>query len=121
MLADGCGCTSGGKSLSKRIFQGWALRCKQLGAGFCDVHIVFKADPELTTDVDSRLVAESHVRLQKGGIAPHQIRPLVPIHSHAMAHTMSKELVVRPIARAGNDFSCRCIHGLTLATRTRCL
>jgi len=97
-----------------------ALRRKQLGAVFRYPHIVLEANTELITDVDPGLIAEGHTGLQFQGIAAHEIRPFVTVHSNTVANTVSEKVVVWPEARLLNYFASRCIYSLALDTRFGC-
>src|SRR2546423_15476470 len=83
------------------------------------MHIVFETNSEFAANVDSRLIAESHIGSHWCGIASNQVRPLVTIHSHPMADAMSEELVVGAVASVGYYGSCRGIYSLALCSGTR--
>src|SRR5216684_4884024 len=48
------------------IFERRTLRCEQLRAVFCDVHVVFQANAKFAANIDARLVAGGHVGLKFG-------------------------------------------------------
>ena len=82
----------------ERIFQRRALRREQFRAVLRDVHVVFEPHAELAANINSRLVAESHVGLQLGCVTAHQVRPLVAVHAHAVAEAVREVLVARAVA-----------------------
>src|ERR1700678_1552804 len=99
--------------LAERIFQRWALRRKQLGGVFRDVHIVFETDTKFSVDVDAGLVAGRHIGRKPGGVAADEVWPFVTIHAQAVTETVGKILVVRTVARVSNYFSCGRIDSTT--------
>src|ERR1700690_2076119 len=86
----------------KRLLQRWTLRREQFGAVLQNMHVVFQSDAELSANVDSRLIAEGHLRLKFCRIAAHQIRPLVSIHAHAVSQAMREVFEVWAVARIGD-------------------
>src|SRR5205085_8459242 len=83
----------------KRLFQTRALRGEQLGAIVGDVHVIFQAYAKFSAQVDSRLVAEAHARLEQSLVATHQVGPLVAVHADAVAQPVGEMLIIAAVAR----------------------
>src|SRR5256885_1927803 len=97
-------------SLSKRIFERRALRCKEFCATFRDAHVIFQAHSEFAANINSRLIAECHVGRKRQSIAADQVRPLVSIHSDAVAHAMGEVFVIRTVAGVSDHLASRRVH-----------
>ena len=76
------------------------------------MHAVLEPDAELAVDRDGWLVAEAHAGLDARGITAHEVRPLVPIQSDAVARAVgqARHFVVRAESRGRNDLACRGIY-----------
>ncbi len=96
--------------LAERFFQRRALRREQLCPVFRDMHVVLKPHSKLAPDVNSRLIAERHIRSQLRGISTHQVGPLVTIHPDPMAQPMSEVFVVRTISSVSDYFAGGGVH-----------
>ena len=72
-----------------------------------NVHAVFQADAELAVNGDGRLIAEAHSGLELGLVAFHQVGPLMPVETDAVAGAMRQagDLVAGPETRIGDDFA----------------
>src|SRR5689334_2975895 len=101
-------------SLSERIFERRALRCKEFSAVFSNVHIVFQADPEFSADVNPGLIAERHIRCKRQSIAADQVRPLVSVHSDAVTEPMGEVFVIRTVAGVCDHLARGRVHRLSL-------
>src|SRR5262249_11257138 len=104
----------------KRLLQIRALRRKQLSSVLGDVHVVFQSDTKFPADVDTRLVAETHIGRQRKSVAADKIGPLVAVHADSVSNTMSKAFVVGTIASVCDYLSRRCIYGLALHSGLGC-
>src|SRR5581483_1392908 len=93
-------------SLSKRILQRRALRREQLSSVLSNVHVIFEAHAEFSTDVDSRLIAECHSGTQLQRVSMNEVRPLVAIHANAMSEAMREVLVPWFVSCIGDYFPC---------------
>src|SRR5207247_7090214 len=105
---------------AERIVERWTLRGEQLCAISRNAHVVYQANAEFAADVDSRFIAERHIGSEFRRIAAHQIWPLVPIHAHAVPHTVSEIFVVGTVTRVRNHPSRSRIHCPALQSRMRC-
>src|SRR4051812_14643113 len=109
----------------ERLFYRWALRREQLGAVLGDVHVVLEPHAELPLDVNPRLVAEHHSRLQRQRLLPpehvvlHQVRPLVSVHAHAVAEAMREVLEAGAVPVVHDDLAPRGVDRLERHARFR--
>src|SRR5262245_19453724 len=100
-------CTGLGRRSAEGLINRGALSGKHLRPFFSDVETVFQADAELAINRDHRLVAETHSRLKPDLVAAHEICPLVPVQSDAVASAMRqpRNFVIGAEARVGNHFA----------------
>src|SRR5579864_1359839 len=101
-------------SLPKWILKRWALRREQLCSILRDVHAVFQADPELSTDINPWFVAETHSRSQRQSVAPNQVWPLMPVHANAVAQAVAEVFIVGAVTGVGNYFARGRVYRLAL-------
>src|SRR5947209_243362 len=85
------------------MLERWALRGEQLGAILGDMHVVFKPDTELATNVDAGLIAERHVGRKDGRVAAHEVRPLMAVHAHSVTDAVGEVLVIGTVASVSDD------------------
>src|SRR5712671_4692149 len=101
----------------KRTFQRRTLRREQLRAILRDVHIIFQPHTELAPDIYTRLVAGSHVGLKLLRIPANQIRPFMPIHTHAVSKPMREIFVIGTITCVADYFAGGRVDRSTLRAR----
>src|SRR5262249_35010606 len=73
---------------------------------FSDVQTIFQANSELAVNHNCWFVAEAHARLNLCFVAPHKVRPLVPVKPDAVTGAMRQawHFVIRAKARISNYF-----------------
>src|ERR1700722_4615470 len=88
MIKDRSAIMAAAERRSNRLVQRFCQRREQLRTRRGHAPAVLQADAELTRDVYSRLVRKAHSRLQRRGIAVHQVGRLVAVEPDAMAGAM---------------------------------
>src|SRR5262245_25149065 len=81
-------CTGLRSRSAERLIDRNALFAKQFGSFFSNVETIFQSNAELAINRDHRFVAETHTRLKPGLVAAHEVGPLVPVQTYAVARAM---------------------------------
>src|SRR6476660_9339262 len=103
----------------ERILERRTLRRHELRAIRGDDHVILESHAKLARNVDPRLVAERHARLELLCVALPEVRPLVAVHADAVADAVREVLVARAEAGVRDDLAGGGVHRLTLDARAR--
>src|SRR5258708_36723294 len=109
---------------AKWIFERWALRRKQFGAAFQNMHVVLQPHAELAGNVDAGFVAEGHVRRKRDAfsvveqrIGRGEIGPLVAIQSDTVAYAVCEVFEAGSITGRNDQLSRGCVHCIAMNPR----
>src|SRR4030042_1611179 len=90
-------------------------------AVLCDDHAVLDADSEFSIDVDPRLVAEGHSRLELQRVPADEGRIFVSLQADAVAEGVGEILIIRTEAGILDNPAGRPVHGFACCSRFDCL